>query len=669
MPKENAAAPIKLGRADVASFDLASSREWLVTNGLGGFAAGTVALANTRRYHGLLLAALRPPARRTLLVAKLDTEARYGDQTYPLFANEFGDGFISPHGYRHLESFWLDRLTPVWTFALAEAQLEQRLWLANGANTTYLTYRLKRATEPVTLSITPLCTYRDFHSQTRGGWSLGVTAVPGGFEVRAFDGAQPYRVVTDRGDFQLEPDWYWNFKHRLESERGLDDTEDLFAPGKFTITLPPGETVTLTCSTEPVEPQPGQPAYRAERRRQKKLIKSARAKKEPAWIQQLILAADQFLVQRQVDGESGQTVIAGYPWFGDWGRDTMISLPGLALATGRPAVAADILRTFAHFVSQGMLPNRFPDADETPEYNTVDATLWYFYAVYTYWQHTDDLDLVQELYPTLADIIDWHRRGTRFNIKIDPTDGLLFAGEPGVQLTWMDAKVSDWVVTPRIGKPVEVNALWHNALQVMADLSRRLRRSDAARQYDDEARHVAECFRQRFWFEGGGYLYDVVDGPDGELDADNRRADASLRPNQIFAVSLPFELLDAAQARAVVDTCARHLLTSYGLRSLAPYQPAYIGQYGGNPTRRDGAYHQGTVWAWLLGHFAAAHYRVYHNADAARSFLQPLALHLAAAGLGVISEIFDGDPPHTPAGCFAQAWSVAEVLRAWQALD
>lgn len=649
-----------LGRADCGHFKTASEKEWLVTNGLGGYASGTISGANTRRYHGLLVAALHPPVQRTVLVAKIDALAEYGNSTFPLFANEFGEGTIDPYGYRHLESFHLDGLIPVWTYALADARLEQRIWMKHGHNTTYLTYTVTRATDAVSLTLTPLCTYRDYHSHHRGSWSFEEKAIPQGFEICNAHGTQAYRVVADKGEFQLAPEWYWNFKHRLESYRGLDDREDLLAAGRFRASLQPGETLTIICSTEPVEPHAGDEALQQEQQRQANLLQVAPAD-EPAWVKQLTLAADQFIVQRRTEtGEAGKTVIAGYPWFGDWGRDTMIALPGLTLATHRPAVAADILRTFARYVSQGMLPNRFPEAGEEPEYNTVDATLWYFQAIYQHLLYTRQPALVKELYPTLVDIMDWHRRGTRYNIKVDPADGLLFAGETGVQLTWMDAKVGDWVVTPRTGKPVEINALWYNALRIMAELSKRLDKAKAARQYKEQADFVAGSFQQRFWFEPGGYLYDVIDGPD------NTGCDTSLRPNQIFAVSLPFQLLDKPRAKAVVDICARHLWTSYGLRSLAPNHAAYTGHYGGDAHRRDGAYHQGTVWSWLLGPFATAHYRVYGDAALARSFLTPIKEHLSDVCLGSISEIFDGDPPHKPRGCFAQAWSVAEILWAWQ---
>ena len=383
-----------------------------------------------------------------------------------------------------------------------------------------------------------------------------------------------------------------------------------------------------------------------------------------AAIQHLVLAADQFIVRRDLPDEpGGRSIIAGYPWFGDWGRDTMISLPGLTLVTGRQDVAARILRTFARFVDQGMLPNRFPDEGSAPEYNTVDATLWYFEAVRAYHEATlqppqggrGDERLLVDLFPVLEEIVDWHLRGTRHNIHVEPADGLLYAGEPGVQLTWMDAKVDDWVVTPRIGKPVEINALWYNMLRIMGDFARTL--GQPAGRFDELADGALAGFT-RFWNEPKGYCYDVIDGPDGNDD--------SLRPNQLLAVSLPHSPLTAGQQRAVVDICCRHLLTSHGLHSLAPDDPAYIGHYGGDRHQRDAAYHQGTVWAWLIGPFVAAHLRVYGDRERARSFLLLLLHHLAGAGVGSISEVFDGDPPFTPRGCSAQAWSVAEVLRGWE---
>jgi predicted glycogen debranching enzyme len=648
---------LRLGRDICGQFDLALEREWLVTNGIGGFAAGTVALANTRRYHGLLVAALKPPVARTVLVAALDVVARYAGQTCGLSTNEYHGGAISPDGYRQVESFELVGGIPTWRFAVADARITRRSWMAHGANTTYVQYCLERASAPLSLDLAPLCTHRDYHAHSRGGWMPGSRPVEGGVEVEAWPGAPKYRVLAATATFHPAAEWYWNFRHRAETERGLDDGEDLFCPGRFTLDLAPGESVTLVCTTEET-PAPAAQALAAERERAGTLL-AALPGTAPDSVRQLALAADQFVVSRGQSSADGQTVIAGYPWFTDWGRDTMIALPGLTTAVGRPQIAARILRTFARHISDGMLPNRFPDGGEAPEYNTVDATLWYFQAVADYVKCTADLALAQELYPLLSDIVAWHQRGTRYQIHVDAADGLLYAGEPGVQLTWMDAKVGDWVVTPRIGKPVEINALWANALGVLADLAGQLGDATAARRYREFARMTAASFRDRFWFDAGGYLYDVIDGPD---------ADTSLRPNQIFAVSLPMILLDAARARQIVDICARELVTSAGLRSLAAGDPRFVGRYGGGQRERDGAYHQGAVWSWLLGPFALAHYRVYRDRAQALAWLVPLADHLSDACIGTVSEIFDGDAPFRPRGCFAQAWSVAELLRAWRAI-
>jgi len=663
---------IELGRGELDTFENAASREWLVTNGLGGFASGTIAGACTRRYHGLLVAALRPPVERVVLVAKLEATVRYDGESSALGSNEYADGTIDPRGFETLASFELDGLTPVWRWAIGDAQLEQRVTMVHGENTTLVSFTLARGSSRLALTLKPLCSYRDYHAQARGGWPLGVAPLEGGCEIRAFDGAVPYRIVADRGLFDVRPEWYWSFRHRAESARGLDDREDLFVPGELAVELAAGDTVTLTLSAEAPASRAladdacargDEQASRVERgdsasfareaRRQQRLLEAAPAD-APDWIRRLALAADQFIVRR---ANAGHTVIAGYPWFSDWGRDTMIALPGLTLATGRFDVAASVLRTFARFVSEGMLPNRFPDAGEAPEYNTVDATLWYFHALDQYVDATGDRKLVVELYPTLLEIVEAHLRGTRYRIHAD-TDGLLYAGAPGVQLTWMDAKVGDWVVTPRIGKPVEINALWYRALVVMQSFAALTGDPLAERRFAVLAGNVLRAFRRRYWSAERGWLADVIDGPDGA-------ADLTLRPNQIFAVSIDPELLDREQARAVVDICARRLWTPLGLRSLAPSEPGYVARYGGGPRERDAAYHQGTVWSWLLGPFALAHWHVYRDAAAARQWLDGIAAHLRVGCIGQVSEIFDGAPPHRAEGCFAQAWSVAEVLRAW----
>lgn len=669
----------ELGRDVCNNLPAAEKREWLVTNGLGGYACGTVAGLLTRRYHGLLVAAFKPPLGRTLLLTKLDETATYNQQTYPLFANRWANEVIDPHGYLHLERFYLEGTTPVWTFACADALLEKRIWMQPGANTTYICYTLRRGVSPLTLSLKALINYRDYHADTHANnWQMQITPVEHGLKITAFESATPFYLLSHQAQATAMHNWYRGFYLTVEAYRGLEAVEDHLHAGTFEATLHPKQSFTLVASTEPTPQLDGEQAYAHRQNYEQQLLLPAKrlfkkcktddntqlVKK----VQHLILAADQFIVRRPLPNTSqGQSIIAGYPWFSDWGRDTMIALPGLTLTTGRPQVARRILKTYAGFVSEGMLPNRFPDAGEAPEYNTVDAALWYFYALHQYVLKTKDKKLVKELYPVLVDIIDRYRLGTRYNIHVDPQDGLLYAGEPGFQLTWMDAKVGDWVITPRIGKPVEVNALWHHALRVMAAFSRQVGKSKATiRHYSEQADFAADSFRQRFWYKAGGYLCDVIDGPGGDPGYDGKRYDRRLRPNQILAVALPFNLLSHEQAKSVVDVCTQHLLTPYGLRSLAPTEAAYIGHYGGNQYQRDGAYHQGTVWAWLIGPFVQAHLRVYGDAALAQTYLHPLIQSLSNHCVGNINEIFDGDPPFAARGCIAQAWSVAEVLRAWQ---
>ncbi len=640
---------IEFGRSICGDLVIAQAKEWLVTNGIGGYASGTVAGLLTRRYHGLLVAALQPPLGRTLLAAKLDETVTYNGSQYPLFANRWSGDIVDPLGFYHIERFHLDGTTPVWSYAFADARFIKRIWMQPGENTTYVSYYVERATSPLTFLAKALVNYRDYHGTTRGdGWNMQVERVKHGLQVTAFEGAIPFVILSKRAEVTPTHEWYQNFELSVEQYRGLGSLEDHLDVGEFKVTLAIGEAVTFVISTEPEPELDGAPAFLKRQTYEQGLASLA-----PQLPAQLCLAADQFIARRPTNADAdGRTILAGYHWFGDWGRDTMISLPGLTLVTGRHEVARSILRTFAQYVDQGMLPNRFPDAGEVPEYNTVDATLWYFEAIRAYFTATHDEKLLAELFPVLAEIIDWHERGTRYQIHVDPSDGLLYAGEKGVQLTWMDAKVGDWVVTPRIGKPVEINALWYNALLSMADFARLLGKQPD--RYMTLANRVQESF-SKFWNEDRGFCYDVIDGPDGNDDA--------LRPNQLFAVSLNHSPLEMDHQKAVVDISGRQLLTSHGLRSLAPGEPGYIGHYGGDARQRDGAYHQGTVWAWLIGPFVSAHLRVYKDPSTARSFLEPLIHHLSDHGLGSISEIFDGDPPFTPRGCFAQAWSVAEVLR------
>ncbi len=657
------ASVVSFGREICGDLSAGEQREWLVTNGIGGFASGTVAGSLTRRYHGLLFAALKPPLGRTLLVSKLEETALYDGVACELSTNRWAGGSIHPQGYLNMESFHLEGTTPVWTFAFGDAVLEKRIWMVHGKNTTCVRYKLLRGNRPVSLELRALINYRDYHSTTHAGdWRMAIGAAERGLRVVAFDGASPYFLLSENASAEPAHDWYRDFYLAVANYRGLEDLEDHLHGGTFRATLNSGEFVTIVISTESDALADKMQLPENHKSREESLLarfasaNTLAAKESPDWIRQLVLAADQFIVKRALaDDPDALTIIAGYHWFGDWGRDTMIALPGLALTTGRPEIARNILATFGRFVDRGMLPNLFPDAGSPPEYNTADATLWYFEAIRQYLDATQDEEFLAHMYPVLSDIIEWHLRGTRYGIKVDPTDGLLSAGEPGVQLTWMDAKVDDWVVTPRIGKPVEINALWYNALLTMSRFARDLKRPST--EFESLALRTKESF-QKFWNESAGCCFDVIEGPAGN--------DSSIRPNQIFAVSLPKSPLMDGQRRKVVDTCARHLLTSFGLRSLASSHSDYTGHYGGSPAERDGAYHQGTVWGWLIGPFVQAHLNVYGDPAQALSFLAPFEKHLQVHGLGTASEIFDGDPPFTPRGCIAQAWTVGEILRAWR---
>ena len=656
---------IAFGREICGSLEMAEQREWLITNGIGGYASGTVSGNLTRRYHGYLVAALHPPVGRTQLVAKLEETASYDGRDYAIATNRWASGAVEPKGYLNIESFHLEGTAPVWRFALADALLEKRIWMRHGENTTYVQYSLLRGSGSVHLPIKAFVNYRDFHSSTHAGnWQMKIDSAEHGVQITAYDGAMPFYLFSADARFEAKHEWYRDFFLPMERERGLDDHEDHLLAATVSLELTVGGRATFVLSTNPRADLDGTRELAEHVKLERNLCAqwqasdSQAASVAPAWVQQLILAADQFVVKRSLPEEpEGRSIIAGYHWFGNWGRDTMIALPGLTLMTGRPEVAKKILCAFARYVDGGMLPNNFPDAGGQPEYNTVDAALWYFEAARQYFEATKDAETIVKLYSVLDQIISAYRKGTRYNIHVDETDGLLYAGESGVQLTWMDAKVGDWVVTPRIGKPVEVNALWYNALKTMAKLAPIAGKS--AEPFQEMAELVRKSF-SRFWNATASCCYDVIDGP-------GIGNDASLRPNQILAVSLPESPLSRAQQKAVVDVCARSLLTSHGLRSLAQSGPGYQGHYGGSPRERDGAYHQGTVWGWLMGPFVLAHLRVYDDRKAAQRFLEPLGMQIFSQGLGTLSEIFDGDAPFTPRGCIAQAWTVAEILRAWRA--
>ncbi|MDE3128662.1 MAG: glycogen debranching enzyme family protein, partial [Gemmatimonadota bacterium] len=638
---------IRLGREACGALDQSQRLEWLVTNGIGGYASGTVAGVRTRRYHALLVAALDPPGERVVLAAEVHEALDCGDGPTPLHASRWRDGSVSPRGFEHIEAFWLEGGVPVWRFCVGHVCLEKRVTMARGRNATVVAYRLVRASAPVHLAVKVLAVHRDFHGNTRAGASpMSVEDTGDGIVVAPRAGGRPLYIRSPSMVVAPTHVWYEGFLFDRERERGLDPLDDALHVATATVDLRPGADAGLVLAAESGDFDPEE-VFAEVRRHEADVVARYHARQgvraDPIGAR-LALAADQFLVRRGHGGDEAWSIIAGYHWFGEWGRDTMIALPGLALVTGRSDVARHVLQTYAGFVDGGMLPNRLPDGGSPPEYNTVDATLWYLEAIRAYTVTTGDLGVARTLWPVLEGIIAAHERGTRYGIRMDPRDGLLRSGQTGVQLTWMDAKLGDWVVTPREGKCVEVNALWYNGLAAMADLAVRLGH-DAATWTERVER--TRSGMQRFWSEHRGYLIDVLDGPSGN--------DECLRPNQILAVALAFSAFGDREQRAAVDACARALLTSHGLRSLAPDQEGYRPHYEGDVASRDGAYHQGTVWAWLLGPFALAHFRVYHEMDTARALLDPLLDHLHSHGLGSIAEIFDGAPPHWPRGCIAQA--------------
>jgi predicted glycogen debranching enzyme len=633
--------------------DVQGRREWLETNGIGGFASSTVTGMNTRRYHGLLVAATHPPVGRMVLLAKLEETLIAGGRRFELSCNRY-PGVIHPQGYVFLKQFRRDPF-PVFVYELDGLELEKSVFMVHGENTTVIQYEFRGAANtPCILELRPLIAFRDYHSTTHenGAIDPSLAYEPGRVTCSPYPGCPSLSLAHTEAGIRPEGVWYRNFEYTVEQERGLDYREDLFNPLilTFDLTRDPHPAVIASTSAHTAE---NAGRMRQDEIARRQAVVAASPAKQP-FAQMLVEAADQFIVERG----HGRTVIAGYHWFSDWGRDTMIALPGLTLATGRHDDARAILLAFAESVDRGMLPNRFPDAGETPEYNTVDATLWFFEAVRALASHTGDFEFVRaRLYAVLADIVAWHERGTRYGIRMD-TDGLLLAGEPGVQLTWMDAKVGDWVVTPRHGKPVEIQALWYNALRIMADLARRFGDDAQAAHYQELADRAKKSFTEVFWNDSAQCLYDVM-GPDGR--------DASIRPNQIFAVSLFHNVLAGEKARQVVAAVQQHLLTPFGLRSLAPSDPQYRGRYEGDPYSRDSAYHQGTVWPWLMGPFVTACLKVNQRSRAAREqaaqWLSELRRYIETDGLGQLPEVFDGDAPQRAGGCIAQAWSVAELLR------
>ncbi len=620
--------------------------EWLEPDGLGGFASGTVSGARTRRYHALLLTASAPPAGRVVQVNGFDAVVVTPQGEFAISSQRYAPDVMSPDGAGRLESFEYEPW-PRWRFRVGEEWvIEQELFVPPGRSSVILAWKIVAGEGAATLRVRPFFSGRDFHSLQHENEAFRFTPTRRheAWIWHPYDGVPAVSALAN-GEYHAEPTWYRNFLYREEEARGLDAIEDLAAPGVFEFSLSPKRAV-LAFAT-------GAEAF-AEGETAESLYATAQAaewRRRRRFATPLHRAADAYLVKRG----AGLTIVAGYPWFGDWGRDTFISLRGLCLATGRWEEARQILLAWAGLISKGMLPNRFSDHGSDPEFNSVDASLWYVIAAGDYLHATGrSPEGTRKMRAAIEAILAGYDGGTRFGIRADE-DGLLRAGEPGQQLTWMDARVDGHAIAPRVGKPVEVQALWLNALAIGAGFSERWR---------PVLEQGRRSFEERFWHEEGGYLHDVVD-----CNHEPGTVDSSFRPNQIFAVGgLPLVLLPAAKARLVVDAVEGRLLTPLGLRSLAPGEPGYIGHYGGGIGERDGAYHQGTVWPWLMGAFVEAWLRVRgHSAEAkkeaAERFIMPLLAHRERAGLGHISEVADGDPPHQPAGCPFQAWSLGELLR------
>ncbi len=650
-------------------------QEWLVTNGLGGYASGTVSGAITRRYHGILIAALPNPLGRTMMLNGLSERLRLPDRRVVYTGAEELAG-TAPENTVPVAEFRLEAGLPVWRYEVDGFVLEKRLMLPYRQNTVHVTYYLLAGRGKLRLGLRPAVHFRPHDAPvSTADDRLYVLTVSGDeFEISSRADLPTLRLLA-RGPsaaFTFDRKETGSIPYPIERSRGYDWEGSLWSPGYFRSDLGEGDRITLTASTESwetIRALSPEGALHAELDRRKQLLSQAPPAARTGPAAELVLAADQFLIapvgrvedaaRAHAAGDEVRTVIAGYHWFTDWGRDTMISLEGLTLATGRTLEAGWILRTFSHYVCDGLIPNLFPEGEKEGFYNTADATLWFFHAIHRYLQLTGDRATLRQILPKLVDIIDHHLRGTRFGICMDSNDALLRQGQHGFALTWMDAKVGDWVVTPRRGKAVEINALWYNALRLLEQWLREEGDDGRANQMGETAARARESFNRRFWFEQGGYLYDVVDGETGGDDD-------ACRPNQVLAISLDNPVLDLARWQPVMDVVTKRLLTPVGLRSLAPGHVDYKPKYDGDLRSRDAAYHQGTVWPWLIGPYVDAWMKLHpDNADGAHKLIEGLVPHMEDACIGSLSEIFDAEPPYTPRGCVAQAWSVAEVLRCW----
>lgn len=647
---------MRFGKAEWSSWERGIEKEWLLTNGIGGFAASTITGGNTRRYHGLLVAALKPPVQRHLILSQLHEAVITDGSIYNLHAFSTDDYIMK--GFHYLQSFELNPL-PVFTYCIKDIMIEKTITMVYGENTVAVIYRVRSGSEDVTLRLTPLVNFRDYHSNS-SRQHMRFEQKPGkdSTQIRPFD-FETDILLSCRGSSFVPADhcWFENMYYAVERERGLHASEDHYIPGSFDIAVEARSDryITFIGTVEKDSDYvDGRRLADAEKARLAVLTERAGCKDEFACA--LVRAADHFIAYRL--STNAKTILAGYPWFTDWGRDAMISLCGLTLSTGRYDDAAQILCTFSEYIRYGLVPNMFPDEGGDPGYNTVDAALWYFEAISKYIEYTGDIELVRKkLYGSMVQIYEAFRKGTLHNIHMDD-DSLVIAGDENTQLTWMDAKMGSIVFTPRHGKAVEINALWYNAIRVLEMLASKFGMDGG--EYGCLAESVKKSFREFFWNDDGKYLYDVINGG---------FKDDSVRPNQIFAASLTYPVMEGIEARCVVEKVWKELYTAYGLRSLSPHSPQYRGQCTGGQYARDSAYHQGTVWAWLAGHFVTAFARTFGKEPEysylVAAFLEPFKDHLYNSCLGNISEIFDGDEPLTPRGCFAQAWSVAEVLRAY----
>jgi predicted glycogen debranching enzyme len=639
------------------NFELGKQREWLVTNGLGSYASSTVLGLNTRSYHGLLVASLDPPMMRTLFLSKYEEEVEVGGRKYLLAVNQYPNT-IYPQGFLHLEQFSFDRY-PVFTYKLGNTVIEKSVFMPYGDNTTIVTYKVLEADSSIRLSIYPIINFRDYHFRTRerSDWNFPQSLNPKGVEVRMFSGSPTLYLQSDIAPYFTTGQWYKNFVYEEEAQRGFDDKEDQYNPGFFAAKLSHGMQLSILASLHPQE------TFSPEGLRYRDMVRMrgllGRLPQSDQFFLSLASLADTFIVKRK--STNAKTILAGYHWFADWSRDAMISIPGLTIVTKREEEGKEVIRTFLSYLSDGLIPNTFPESGEVlnPGYNAIDAPLWLINACYHLYLASGSLEYIREIYPKLYEIISSYEHGTKHNTIVD-SDGLVKGDDEGVALTWMDAKVDGVPITRRNGKPVEISALWYNALRCMEVFGKQLGYSTNQEHFGQLADKAKTSFNENFWNEKKSCLHDCL------LD---NRGDGVVRPNQVFAISLPFPVLREDKWRDVLRTIDSELLTPVGLRTLSPFDPNYKGQYVGGPRERDSSYHQGTAWPWLFGAYVSAYVKLYGPEPKVLAFVQqlyqPFKKRMTEAGVGTISELYDGDPPHLARGCMSQAWSVAEILRSY----